>query len=121
MYCPAKAFAIKSIPRTVFRNPSNKNKICLFSISVKFLFRFLYKTITKQTVHLNNFARKSGFRLQFLWQSAFSTHHCWKSLMTSPMRQTCTQNADQYQRFPGQVTICIVHWLTYGRHLVKIK
>ena len=47
---PRKAFAIKSIPRSVFRNPSHKNKIRLFSISVKFLFRFLYKTITKQIV-----------------------------------------------------------------------
>ena len=33
---PRKAFAIKSIPRSVFRNPSNKNKIHLFSIAVKF-------------------------------------------------------------------------------------
>ena len=33
---PRKAFAIKSIPRCVFRNPSHKNKIRLFSISVKF-------------------------------------------------------------------------------------
>ena len=32
---PRKAFAIKSIPRSVFRNPSHKNKIRLFSISVK--------------------------------------------------------------------------------------
>ena len=47
-----KAFAIKSIPRTVFRNPSHKNKIRLFSVSVNFLFRFLYKTMTKQTVYL---------------------------------------------------------------------
>ena len=31
-----KAFAIKSIPRSVFRNPSHNNKIRLFSISVKF-------------------------------------------------------------------------------------
>ena len=47
---PRKAFAIKSIPRSVFRNPLHLNKILLFSISVKFLFRFLYKTMTKQTV-----------------------------------------------------------------------
>ena len=33
---PRKAFAIKSIPKSVFRNPSHKNKILLFSISVKF-------------------------------------------------------------------------------------
>ena len=33
---PRKAFAIKLIPRSVFRNPSHKNKIRLFSISVKF-------------------------------------------------------------------------------------
>ena len=68
---PRKAFAIKSIPRSVFRNPSHKNKIRLVSISVKFGFRFLYKTMTKQTVYLNNFARKNGFRLQFLRQSTF--------------------------------------------------
>ena len=66
---PRKAFAIKSI--SLFRNPSHNNKIRLFSISVKFGFRFLYKTMTKQTVYLNNFARKSGFRLLFLQQSAF--------------------------------------------------
>ena len=59
-----KAFAIKSIPKSVFRNPSHKNKLRLSPISVKFLFRFLYKTITKQTVYVNNFARKSGFELQ---------------------------------------------------------
>ena len=55
---PRKAFAIKSILRSVFRNPSQNNKIRLFSISVK----LGYKTMTKQTVHLNNFARNSGFR-----------------------------------------------------------
>ena len=66
-----KAFAIKSIPRSIFRNPSHKNKIRQFSISVEFLFRFLYKTMTKQTVYLNSFARNSGFTLQFLRQSAF--------------------------------------------------
>ena len=31
---PRKAFAVKSIPRSVFRNPSHNNKISLFSISV---------------------------------------------------------------------------------------
>ena len=67
---PRKAFAIKSILRSVFRNPSHKDKIRLFSISVKFSFRFLYKTMTKQTVYLNNYARMSEFRLQFLRQSA---------------------------------------------------
>ena len=33
---PPKAVAIKSIPRSVFRNPSHKNTIRLFSVSVKF-------------------------------------------------------------------------------------
>ena len=61
---------VKSIPISVFRI-SHKNKIRLFSISVKFGFRFLNKTMTKQTVYLNDFARKSGFRLQFLRQCAF--------------------------------------------------
>ena len=32
---PREAFAIKSIPRSVFRNPLHQNKIRLFSISVK--------------------------------------------------------------------------------------
>ena len=40
---PRKAFAIKSIPRSTFRNTSHKNKIRQFSISVKYSFRFLYK------------------------------------------------------------------------------
>ena len=31
-----KAFEIKSIPKSVFRTPPRKNKIRLFSISVKF-------------------------------------------------------------------------------------
>ena len=31
-----KAFEIKSIPRSVFRNALHKNKLCLFFISVKF-------------------------------------------------------------------------------------
>ena len=70
---PRKAFAVKSIPRPVFRNLSHKNKIRLglLSVSVKFQFRFVYKTMTKQTEYLNSFARKSGFRSQFLRQSAF--------------------------------------------------
>ena len=33
---PRKAFAIQSVPRSVFRNPLHQNKIRLFSISVKF-------------------------------------------------------------------------------------
>ena len=33
---PRKAFEIKSIPRSVFRNPLHQNKIRLFSFSVKF-------------------------------------------------------------------------------------
>ena len=68
---PRKAFAVKSIPRSGFRNPLHQNKIRLFSISVKLLFRFLYKTMAKQTVYLNNIARKSGCRLHYLRQSAF--------------------------------------------------
>ena len=64
-----KALTIKSIPISVFRNPSYKNKIRLFSISVKLRFWFLYKTTTKQTVYLNDFARKSRFSLQFLRQT----------------------------------------------------
>ena len=33
---PRKGFAIKPIPRSIFRNPSHKNKIRLFSISLTF-------------------------------------------------------------------------------------
>ena len=33
---PQKAFAIKSVPRSVFRNLLHQNKIRLFAISVKF-------------------------------------------------------------------------------------
>ena len=68
---PRKAFAIKSIRRSGFRNPLHQNKIRLFSISVKFRFRFLYKSMTKQTVDLNNIARKSECRLHYHRQSAF--------------------------------------------------
>ena len=55
---PCKAFAIKSIPRSVFRNPSHKNKIRLFSISVKFGFRFLYKTIDETDSVSEQFRKK---------------------------------------------------------------
>ena len=82
---PRKAFAIKSMPRSAFRNPSHMNKTRIFSISVKVLIWFLYKTMTKQTVYLNNFVRKSGFILQFLRQSAFYTRHRCRGLMTSPI------------------------------------
>ena len=40
---PLKAFAIKSVQRSVFRNPSHKNKIRLFSISLNFDFGFFIK------------------------------------------------------------------------------
>ena len=45
LFCidPRKAFAFKSLPRSVFRNPSHKNEIRLFSISVNFDFSFLIK------------------------------------------------------------------------------
>ena len=52
---PRNAFAIKSIPRSVFRNPSHMNKIHLFSIRLNFDFGFIIKTMTKQTVCLNDF------------------------------------------------------------------
>ena len=95
---PRKAFAIKS----VFRNPLHQNKVRLFSISVKFRFRFLYKTMTKQTVYLNNIARKSGFRLHYLRQSAFQTHHYWRSLMTSPMSIRSRMSLIMGQVIPDQ-------------------
>ena len=66
-----KAIAIKSIPKSVFLNPSHKNKIRLFSISVKFGFRFLYKTMTKQTVYLNNLQEKVDLDCNFLGSLPF--------------------------------------------------
>ena len=39
---PCKAFAIKSMPRSVFRNPSHENKIRLFS-RLNFDFGFFLK------------------------------------------------------------------------------
>ena len=68
---PRKAFAIKSVPRSVFLNPSHKKRYVYFLFQLNFDFQFLYKFMMKQTVYLNNFERKSGFRLQFLRQSAF--------------------------------------------------
>ena len=40
---PGKAFAIKSIPRTVFRNPLHKYKIRLFLFHLNFDFGFFIK------------------------------------------------------------------------------
>ena len=59
---PRKALAIKSIPRSVFRNPSHKNKILYFLFRLNFDFGIFIKTMTKRTVYLNNIARKTGFR-----------------------------------------------------------
>ena len=42
-----------------------------FLFRLNFDFGFFIKTMTKQTVYLNNFPRKSGFRPKFLRQSAF--------------------------------------------------
>ena len=39
--------------------------------------------MTKRAVYLNSFARKGGFRSQFLRQSAFYNYHCRRGLMTS--------------------------------------
>ena len=67
-----------------------RTKHIYFLFRLNFVFGFFYKTMTKQIVYLNNFARKSGCRLQFLRQSAFYTHHCWRGLMTSPIRSVLT-------------------------------
>ena len=40
---PRKIFAIKSIPKSVFRNPLHQNKIRLFAISLNFNFGFFIK------------------------------------------------------------------------------
>ena len=86
MYRPSKSICNQiSTKICFFRNLLHQNKICRFSISVKFRFLFLYKTMTKQAVYLNNIARKSGRRLHYLRQSAFKTHHCWRGLMTYPI------------------------------------
>ena len=42
---PLNAFAIKSIPRSVFRNPSHKNKIRLFLFRLNFEFDFFIKPL----------------------------------------------------------------------------
>ena len=52
----------------------------------------------KQTVYLNNFGRKSGLRFQFLRQSVFQTHHCWRGLMTSPIKCSVKLNPLPYGR-----------------------
>ena len=57
-----KALAINSVQKYIFPKYSHKNKERLFSPSV-FLFRFIYKPMTKQAVYLNE--------LQFLRQSEF--------------------------------------------------
>ena len=54
--------------KPIFRIASHENKIRQLS---HFLFRFIYRTMTKPTVYQNNFAKRSGFNLQFLRQSAF--------------------------------------------------
>ena len=66
---PRKAFAIKSIPIFEIRHIRIKYVYFLFRLNLDF--DFLIKTMTKKTVYLNSYARKSGFRLQFLSQSAF--------------------------------------------------
>ena len=76
-----EAFAIKSIPRSGFRNTSHKNH----NYMRIFYSGFFIKTMTKQTLYVNNFTRKSEFRLQFLRQSTFQNRHCWRGLMTSPI------------------------------------
>ena len=68
---PRKALAINSVPRLFFETWHIRTKYIYFLFQLNFDFGFLIKTMTKQTVYLNNFARKCGFRLQFLWQSAF--------------------------------------------------
>ena len=46
-------FALNSTQKASLRNPSHKNNICLYSISVFFFFNFglFIKTTTKQTVY----------------------------------------------------------------------
>ena len=50
------------------RHMTTKYVYFLFQLNIDF--GFCIKAMTKQTVYLNNFARKRGFRLQFLRQSA---------------------------------------------------
>ena len=79
---PRKAFTIKSLPRFVSQIRHIRTKYVYFLFRLNFDFWFLYKTMTKQTVYLNIFARKNRFRLQYLRPSAFKTYHCWRGLMT---------------------------------------
>ena len=57
MFCidPRKAFAIKSLPRSVFQNPSHKKKKKKKIFRLNFDSGFFIQTITKQTVYPNNF------------------------------------------------------------------
>ena len=73
MFCidPLKAFAIKSKQDLFFEIHHIRTKYIYFLGLLNFDFGFFIKTMTRQTVYPNNFARKSGFRLQFLRQSAF--------------------------------------------------
>ena len=63
-------FTGQSMPVERFR-PSTAS---FFPLS---LFRYIYKTMTKQIVS----QERSGFRLQFHRQSAFKTQHCWRGLV----------------------------------------
>ena len=61
-----------------------KTKYVYFLFRLNFDFGFFIKP-WRNRLYLLNVARKSGFRLQFLRQSAFQTHHCWRGQMTSPI------------------------------------
>ena len=67
---PRKAFAINQYQDLFFEIHHIRTKYVyfLFRLNLDFGFR---KTMTKQTVYLNNCSRKSGFRLQLLRQTAF--------------------------------------------------
>ena len=68
---PRKALQSNQYQDLFFEIRHIRTKYNYFLFPLNFDFGFFIKTMTKQTVYLNNFARKSGFRLQFLMQSAF--------------------------------------------------
>ena len=70
-----------------------RTKKRLFSISVRFLVRFIYKTMTKQTVYLNNFAKEMADDLSNFYQC----------LLFNPSQKALVFTCLQYNSFENTV------------------
>ena len=68
MFCndPRKHLQSNQYQDPFFEIRQIRTNYVYFPFWLNFDFSFFIKSVTKQTVYLNNFARKSGFRLQFL-------------------------------------------------------